>query len=121
MPGKQDDSKTDPNRRTSNRRGGLSVGWAILMLDGPVEVPCWVIDESPTGVGLETRKQFSPCPVERNQTYWMRLKPSSARHDHWVAATIKHIREKGVGSGIYKLGVHIATTPPPELGHAPSL
>ncbi len=109
------------NRRVTERRGGLHAGWAIIMLDGRVEVPCWVIDESRTGVGLETRKQFSPCPVERGQTYWMRLKASSAKHDRWVAVTIRHIREKGVGSGIYKLGVHLSTTAPQELGRAPEL
>lgn len=121
MADERDDKGTGANRRTTSRRGGLSVGWAIIMLDGGVEVPCWVVDESPTGVGLETRKQITPCPVEHGQTYWMRLKPSSAKHDRWTAATIKHIREKGVGSGIYKLGIHIASSPPPELGHAPGL
>lgn len=111
----------DANRRRGSRRGGLGVAWAIIMVEGKVEVPCWVIDESPTGVGVETRQQASPCPLERGQTYWMRLKPSAAKRDHWVAGTIRHIREKGTGSGIYKIGVHISTKPPTELGRAPSV
>lgn len=67
-------------------------------------------------MGLETRKQAFPCPLEVGATYWMRIKPSSAKNVSWVASTVRHIKEKTLGSGIYKVGMKLTTTPPAELG-----
>jgi hypothetical protein len=91
------------------------------MTDDRTEIPCWIIDESRTGCGLETRKQFFPLPIEPGSTYWMNLKPSHARTASWVAGTIKHFREKGNGSGIYRIGVKITSVPPATLGDAPEI
>lgn len=67
-------------------------------------------------MGLETRKQVFPCPLEKGATYWMRIKPSAAKNESWVAGSIKHFKEKTVGSGIYKIGVKLTSNPPAELG-----
>lgn len=114
-------SSSDENRRRAARRGGIHVAWAIIMLIDRTEIPCWIINESPEGMGLESRKAFSPCPVEKGGTYWMRIKPSHSKKDSWIAGTVRHIKEKGAGSGIYRFGVKVATVPPMELGAIPDL
>jgi len=116
-----DENLDDINRRDSDRRGGLKPAWAIIRLDNNVEVPCWIINESRSGIGLETRKQMKPFPLDRGGTYWMQIKPSNAKISSWVAGTIKHIREKGAGSGIYRVGVKITTVPPTSLGNIPNI
>lgn len=115
------DEKKGKNRRVLERRGGISRAWAILALEDQTQLHCWVLDESAGGVGLETREQRFPCPVEVGATYWMHLKPSSAKSASWVAGTVRHIRERGVGTGIYKIGIKIISTPPRALGKAPGL
>lgn len=111
-------TKGKSERRLSPRRGGISAAWAIIMLGERQELRCWVLDESKTGVGLESTVQLPRCPVELGSTLWMLLKPSTARKASWVAATIKHAREKGK-SGIWRFGIRLATTPPASLGEGP--
>jgi len=107
------------NRRRESRRGGIHIAWAIIMLEDMTEIPCWIINESSEGMGLESRKAFNPCPVEAGGVYWMRIKPSRSRKDAWIAGTVRHIKEKGAGSGIYRFGVKIVSVPPLELGAIP--
>lgn len=114
-----DDQK---NRRSAQRRGGISAAWATIALEDRREIRCGIMDETRDGgVGLETRDPISPCPFEVGSTYWMLLKPSSARKASWVAGTVRNIREKGVGSGIFRMGITIETSPPEYLGVVPSL
>ncbi len=108
-------------RRKESRHGGVHLAWAIFVFEDRSELACWIIDESAKGMGLETREQRFPCPLRVGEIYWIRIKPSSAKTESWVAVAIKNIREKTVGSGIYKVGVTLSTTPPPELGQGEAI
>lgn len=109
------------NGRREVRHGGVHLAWAIFVLEDRSELPCWIIDESSKGMGLETREQRFPCPITVGETYWIRMKPSAARAESWVAVNVKNIKEKTVGSGIYKVGVSMSSTPPAELGKGDAL
>lgn len=108
-------------RLTERTAAGVRPGWALIALDEKKTVGCWVINESKTGFALETREPARPCPISVGETYWVQVKPAMAKKSAWVAANLRHCRERGIGTGIYKLGMQTVTTPPPELGHTPRL
>lgn len=108
-------------RRSTDRRAGTARAWARIAIEGAEQLGCWVINESRTGILLESRQQVAPCPIIVGETYWLLLKPSAGRKAVWVAAMVRHCRERSSGSKIYKFGMMLVSDAPPSLGASPAL
>lgn len=118
-PGQKPRSSTP--RRGSDRRAGTARAWARIAIEGQDQLGCWVLNESKSGILLESRDQVSPCPIVVGETYWLLLKPSAGKKAEWVAATVRHCKERSVGSKIYKFGMLLVSHGPAALGESPAL